>query len=152
MCRSLCIDVYRNSCGVKVIQKTRSKVVLSIGFGAILIISLGMMANWLSYIQESTSRIEMILVEQEEANLVFEMRESAHQRFSLLFRIALLEDAFERDDKYIDFKAYATDFIRARDKLFSMGLTESEAALWADAKQAISLGGQVQQEAIELFL
>ena len=132
--------------------KSQSMTVLAVGFGTILVLILTMTINWLNYIEHSTQHIEEILEEQEESNLVFKMRDSAHQRAHLLYRIALLEDTFERDEKYIEFKAHASDFIQAKDELVAMGISEHETALWNKVKSRIIEGAQTQIDTIENFI
>ena len=133
-------------------NKTSSKTVLSIGFGTILVLLVIMTANWLSYIQETTEHIEEILEEQKETALVFKMRDAAHMRALILHRIALLDDSFDRDDEYMQFKQLASDFIQARDALVAIGMNPEEEKIWKNAKELIFKGGQTQQNSIEHFL
>ena len=133
-------------------NKTSSKTVLSIGFGTILVLLVIMTVNWLNYIQETTEHIEEILEEQKETALVFKMRDSAHMRALILHRIALLDDSFDRDDEYMQFKQLASDFIQARDALVAMGMNPEEEKIWKNAKKLIFQGGQTQLNSVEHFL
>jgi len=133
-------------------NKTSSKTVLSIGFGTILVLLVIMTVNWLNYIQETTEHIEEILEEQKETALVFKMRDSAHMRALILHRIALLDDSFDRDDEYMQFKQLASDFIQARDALVAMGMNPEEEIIWKNAKKLIFQGGQTQLNSVEHFL
>ena len=133
-------------------NKTNSKTVLSIGFGTILILLLILTINWLTYIQTNTERIQEVLEEQKETELVFKMRDSAHRRSLILHRIALLEDSFDRDDEYMIFKEMASNFIKARDELVSMGMNEKEEKIWVEAKTHILKGGKAQLKTLDNFL
>jgi len=133
-------------------KKTNSRTLLTIGFGTILILLAIMTANWLNYIQETTERIEEILEEQKETALVFKMRDSAHMRTLILHRIALLDDSFDRDDEYMEFKEHASEFIKARDALVKMGMNKEEEKIWIKAKQLIFQGGNTQLNTVEHFL
>jgi hypothetical protein len=55
---------------------------------------------------------------------VFTMRDAAHTRALLLFRMAAVDDPFEQQDIYLRFMQHAEKFIEARDDLLLQLQTE----------------------------
>ena len=130
----------------------QTKFVLYIGFGTILVLLLVMTLTWLQYINTTTKLIEEILEEHEEAGLVFQMRDSAHKRSHILYQMALHEDSFARDSENMSFKAEASKFIEAKEKLVAIGISEAESSLWEKTRNTIVNARAAQRETVELFL
>jgi signal transduction histidine kinase/ActR/RegA family two-component response regulator len=126
----------------------KSKRVIAAGFGTILSILIFMTAVWVSHIIENTQRLQEIVLEHEESEYVFQMRDAAYNRAIALHRMALMDDPFERDDEFMEFKSSAETFIKARDKLLNHNLSEEERLIWQRTKPLVMQGSQVQSEAV----
>lgn len=89
-----------------------------------------LMVVWMRSVQTNSGRMESIVRETREQELMFNMRDAAHKRALSLFRMAAMDDLFQRDEEYLRFKQYATDFIVSRDELLSEHLTTGERPVW----------------------
>ncbi|MBI3775779.1 MAG: response regulator, partial [Gammaproteobacteria bacterium] len=70
----------------------------------------------------------------------------------LLAVMAAMTDPFERDDEYLRFKKYATEFLVARDELLERHISAQERPVWDKVRTKIDRGGFVQNKAVELIL
>ena len=133
-------------------SSSSTKKVLIIGFSAMLIFLSVITLFSLSFISDTTERVEKIMYEQEQAELIFQMRDSAYLRTLILHRMALLEDPFDRDDEYMKFKEKATVFIKARNELMETEMDPQEEAVWQEAKELIQNGYLSQKQAVDYLL
>ncbi len=133
-------------------MKTPSKTVVIAGFSAMLVLLVTLMAIWMTSVNSNTHRIEAIIRETRQQELMFNMRDAAHKRALSLFRMAAMDDPFERDDEYVRFKEYAGDFITARDELLSDYLTQNDRPKWERVRPLVVRGSSVQNNAVELIL
>ena len=122
---------------------------IAAGFGTMLSILIFMTAVWVSHIVENTKRLQEIVLEHEESEYVFQMRDAAYDRAIALHRMALMDDPFERDDEYMEFKSAAESFIKSRDYLLNHNLTAEEKSIWERAKPLVMQGSRVQSEAVQ---
>jgi signal transduction histidine kinase/FixJ family two-component response regulator len=132
-----------------------SKSILTKGFGFIILVIAIMAVIWFRLMSEHQVKIEKILEEQAESRAIFTLRDAAYQRALILHRMSLLDDEFERDEEYLQFKKKAEDFIKAREIfLDSMkgGEFQKELAIWEQALPFIRKGAQVQATAVEHLL
>jgi signal transduction histidine kinase len=129
-----------------------TKPAIVIGFSIILAILAILAAIWLFNINANSQRLTTLVNEQRESELIFIMRDAAHKRALALYRMAILEDAFDRDEEYIHFMDQAGRFIAARDQLFGQGMTEREAQAWKVAQPLIRQGSASQNQTLNLIL
>lgn len=91
--------------------------------------------------------------EQNNRELVSQMRDMAYQRAITLHRMADTQDPFARDDEYMYFGEIARKFITARESLLGNIKEDStERKLWEEAKPSIKEGDRVQGEISDLIL
>jgi len=133
-------------------MKTTSKSIILSGFGIILVLLACLMLIWLRSVRLNSDRFEAIVEEQREQQLIFTMRDAAHKRALSLFRMAAIGDPFERDDEYLRFKKYATEFLVARDELLERHISALERPVWDEVRAKIDRGGFVQNRTVELIL
>jgi len=133
-------------------MKATSKTIILSGFGIILVLLVCLMLIWLRSVRLNSDRFEIIVEEQREQQLVFTMRDAAHKRALTLFRMAAMTDPFERDDQYLLFKKFATEFLVARDELLERHISAQERPVWDKVRAKIDRGGFVQNKAVELIL
>ena len=132
-----------------------SKSTLIKGFGFIILLIITMAAIWFRIMSGHQDKIEKILDEQTESRAIFNMRDAAYQRALILHRMALLDDEFDRDEEYLQFKIKAEDFIKAREiflQSIADGASPNKLAIWEKALPYIRKGSQVQAEAVEHLL
>ena len=133
-------------------RNSKLKPVLIAGFSAILIILSLVAGMALYHTRIAAEQLNEIASEQRESRLIFEMRDSAHQRALVLHRMAAMTDPFERDNEYMEFKALTERFLVAKEAFQAGRLAQKESARWELAKKYISIGSQSQSTAIELIL
>ena len=106
-----------------------TKPVIIIGFSIILSILAVLSAIWLFHIKSNSHRLTTLVKEQKVSELIFIMRDAAHKRALALYRMAILEDPFDKDQEYLHFKEQAEKFIAARDQLRSLGCGHRKAVV-----------------------
>jgi signal transduction histidine kinase len=129
-----------------------TKPVIILGFGIILSILAALSAIWLFHIKSNTHRLTSLVTEQQVSELIFIMRDAAHKRALALYRMAVLEDPFDRDEEYIHFMEQASKFIAARDQLLDSGMTDEESKAWLTAQPLIQQGSISQNRTSQMIL
>ena len=129
-----------------------SKIVIISGFALVLVLLCAVSALAMFSITENSRSLVDIVSEQGEVADVFSMRDAAQKRALMLYRMAALDDPFDRDEVYIQFKEQAEVFLKARDRLMSNLYESNEVAVWNQVGPLASKGGKVQNQAIELIL
>lgn len=129
-----------------------SKIVIISGFALVLVLLCAVSSLAMFSITENSRSLLDIVSEQSEVADVFAMRDAAHKRALMLYRMAAMDDPFERDEVYLQFKEQATVFIEARDRLLSNLYESNEVAAWNQVKPLAIKGGMVQNQATELIL
>ncbi len=129
-----------------------TKPVIIIGFSIILAILAALSTIWLFHIKSNSHRLTSLVAEQQVSELIFIMRDAAHKRALALYRMAILEDPFDRDEEYIHFMEQAGKFIDARDQLLAQGMTEEKSKAWELAQPLIRQGSESQNKTLNLIL
>jgi signal transduction histidine kinase len=129
-----------------------TKPVIIFGFSIILLILAALSAIWLFHIQSNTHRLTSLVTEQQVSELIFIMRDAAHKRALALYRMAILEDPFDRDEEYVHFMEQAGKFIAARDQLLALGMSEEESNAWEAAQPLIRQGSISQNQTLQMIL
>jgi signal transduction histidine kinase len=129
-----------------------TKPVIIIGFSIILSILAILSAIWLFHIKSSSHHLNKLLAEQQVSELIFIMRDAAHKRALALYRLAILEDPFDKDEEYIHFMDQAGKFITARDQLLAIGVTDEKLQAWELAQPLIRQGSTSQNKTLNLIL
>ena len=130
-----------------------TKAIFTLGFLTILILLSAVMALWIVDLDEHNERLQHIVDEQAERELVSAMRDIIYQRAITLHRMADMTDPFDRDEEYMAFGELAQEFIKKRNEAFSsMGENRVEKQLWQDIKPDLNKGGQLQNRAADLIL
>jgi nucleoside-triphosphatase THEP1 len=115
----------------------RPYLILSLGFGAMLVLMSVLAYLGITYLQAAQQRLDMIVVDHmKKIDLSTHMRRSARERTISLQNMIIMTDPFERDDQWMLFKKHAADFIEERNALLSMQLSNRE-------KQLINKQGQL---------
>ncbi len=129
-----------------------SKFVLITGFVLRLLWLAVLIAVPLRTISETTGNLHGIVAKQQEMQSVFTMRDSAHKRALMLFRMATVEDEFEREEIHVQFMQQAESFMTARDGLLAHMQPGESLQLWHETRPLVAKGSQVQGETMRLIL
>ncbi|HEY5602890.1 MAG TPA: response regulator [Gammaproteobacteria bacterium] len=130
-----------------------SKLILVTGFAFVILIMTALTMTWAVHVSESRENIKVIFGEQKQSRLLVTMRDAARQRAIYLHRMAMMKDAFDRDEEYMKFNDAASEFVNARDELLSMEAAASlEILIWNRARPHIINGQSTQMETAELIL
>jgi len=129
--------------------KYRTKSIIFLGFSSILAILAALTGIWLSHVNANSERLTTLVKEQRASELVFIMRDAAHKRALALYRLAILEDPFDREDEYVHFMEQAEKFIKARDQLLAQGMNDNELKAWIVAQPLIRQGSTSQSNTVE---
>ncbi|MCI0504982.1 MAG: response regulator [Gammaproteobacteria bacterium] len=130
-----------------------SKLILVSGFAFVILIMTALTITWTIHVFESKENIKVIFGEQKQSRLLVTMRDAARQRAIYLHRMAMMKDAFDRDEEYMKFNEAASEFVNARDELLSMENEASqEIQIWNKARPDIINGQTTQLETAELIL
>ena len=137
----------------KTTSKSSSKTLIFSGF-AVTMVLLGVLVTiWSQNIARNNESIKKITDQLIETQYVFAMRDAAYQRAIILYRMATMEDPFDRNDEYIAFKSLANSFISAREKFQDSDNGNSEhSQIWSRAKPMIKLNARLQNDTAELIL
>ena len=138
---------------VKRSAKYQSKKIIFSGFAIVFALYCSLVAVWSQNISQNNESIQEITDQLLETQHVFAMRDAAYQRAIILYRMATMEDPFDRDDEYTVFKSLANNFISAREKFQnSEGGDKKHKEIWDRARPMIRLNAQLQNETAELIL
>lgn len=125
---------------------------LVIGFSVAMLLMLVIFSVGLSSMSAIQDRLRDIVENQNvKTNLVTSMRYIARERTLSLYRMALMDDPFDRDEEFLVFNGYALDFINARDKLLLMPLSHEERKAMELQSQKTIKAVQLQEKVIDLM-
>ena len=123
-----------------------SKYAISLGFVLILSLLVAVAVIGLTRMTAIQSRMDSIVNQQNvKTELVAVMHNAARERSISLHRIALMKDAFDRDEDYLHFRAMAEDFLKARNALEKMQLSTVERAALASSRQWVQPATAIQE-------
>ena len=120
-----------------------------LGFGLILIIMAVLTAIWLTNITSNKALVTEIARDQKKTEFIFDMREAANQRALSLYRMSVMDDPFDQDEEYLNFREQGTNFIKARLALVEAGERKVSLEAWLEAQPLIQKGTKNQFEVTE---
>ena len=129
--------------------KSHTNAIILLGFTLILAIMAMLMAIWLTNITSNKALITEIVKDQKKTELIFDMREAANQRALSLYRMSVIDDPFDQDEEYLNFREQGTNFIKARLALVEAGERKESLAAWLEAQPLIQQGTKNQFEVTE---
>lgn len=141
----------------KVSSNLSPKKLIIAGFAVTMVLFVTLMVIWSQNITRNNESIKKVTEQLIETQHVFAMRDAAYQRAIILYRMATMNDPFDRNDEYITFKSLANSFISARDKFQSAeDASETQggehSAIWSRTRPMINLNARLQNDAAELIL
>lgn len=130
-----------------------SKYTISIGFVLVLILMAAIAIIGLTRMAAINDRMSVIVSQHNvKTDLVAAMRNAARERSISLHRMALMTDAFDRDDEYLYFRKMAAEFLKARNALNAMHLSDLEKKTLEESQGLTRQGTQAQEEVYELVV
>jgi diguanylate cyclase (GGDEF)-like protein len=127
--------------------------IIAIGFALVLVLMAMLTGLGLSHMASIKARMVTLVTESNvKTESVYLMRSVSRERFASLGQIVVLHDPFERDDESMRFQAQAAEFIRARDRLLSLGMGPEERATWDRARDLIQRDERLHAQVIELAM
>lgn len=121
------------------------------GFVAIVMLMMGIAMLGLVRMHDLQQQLDQIVENHiHKARLISTMRVAARERTLSLHKIIYLSDAFDRDEEWMRFNAKASKFIRARNKLTDMDLSEEEKEVLARQSQYTGIAVPIQGRVVDL--
>jgi diguanylate cyclase (GGDEF)-like protein/PAS domain S-box-containing protein len=130
-----------------------SRFFILAGFGLVLVLMAILTFTGLTQMAVMHERMEEVVREYDgKIAAVSVMRNAARERAIALHRMAIMKDPFDRDEELSRFRAFAGEFIQARDKLRSMKLTPAERDALARSLELARAGEESQEAVAELIV
>lgn len=102
------------------------------------------------FVYEQTA--EVIKIHQLKKRLLTTMYNASEARSVILLKMYIETDPFELDDMYMNMGEQARIFLRARQELFTLGLTDKERDLLAKQREVAMINAPYQDQVALLFL
>jgi len=117
-----------------------------------MLLILVLVGLWIKNLRDAEQNLSQLAQKLEEARLVFTIRDSAFRRVIKLFQMTAIQDPFELDEQYMQFKELAQIFIQGREKLLNYDLSPQEQAVWMSTKPYVREGYEIQNKIVDLIL
>jgi len=123
-----------------------------LGFSVALLLMVVIFSVGLSSMSVIQSRLrDIVEIQNVKTQLVTSMRYAARERILSLYRMALIEDPFVRDEEFLRFNGFALDFITARDNLLLMKLNPEEQKALERQSELTIRAVQLQEKVTDLM-
>ena len=133
------------------LKTSKTQLLLLLGFSSSFLLFIILTSIGLSQLQQSIDRTDTILGHHNvKTALVEKMEKAARERSLTLYTMVFLDDPFERDDAYLNFKGYGIDFLNARIEFIAMSLTDEEKNLIQQQSQSTNISVPLQRQVVEL--
>jgi len=131
----------KNTALVKNNRIVKQQIVLVISGFILTFFILGFAANKVLINQEENYKKLDYLVNQSNAksNAMTKLSDSIRDRMLIIFDMLNTDDIFEIDDMNMQFSTKATDFLKAREELMSLDLTQSQVDELVDQRKILKL-------------
>lgn len=128
---------------------TRTPRTLIAGTAVISLLILVLAAVSLSYLSAVRDRVVTISAHHNtKIDLLHEMSRVIRERSLRMYAMYFKDDPWIRDDEFLRFNTLASDFIRLRDRLEAMGLTERERVEFGQALEIIRTTAPLQNDIV----
>lgn len=129
----------------------RSKNVIAMGFIIILLLIVTVIAAWIKTASDATHRIEFLVNKQNQTRQTSEMLYAALERSLHLHLMATINDPFEQDDAYLEFRKLGERYLKAREKILAGKLNIEELQAFKQIDKLAAFGGFEQEHIAELI-
>lgn len=128
---------------------TKSRTTILTGFGVIIIILISLVLTLLLYINQSTDQLRKLSTLQRTGVLALEMRQAALQRSLVLYRMAMSNDPFYREEQAREFYRLGTAFLLARDEFERIPLNEAHRKVWLSTLENVKQNSGMQMQVVD---
>ncbi|OYY45429.1 MAG: hypothetical protein B7Y56_05785 [Gallionellales bacterium 35-53-114] len=128
---------------------TKSRTTILTGFGVIIIILISLVLTLLLYINQSTDQLRQLSTLQRTGVLALEMRQAALQRSLVLYRMAMSNDPFYREEQAREFYRLGTAFLLARDEFARIPLNEAHRKVWLSTLENVKQNSGLQTQVVD---
>ena len=134
------------------IEKSNTKWVILISFSIVLLLLVALVAIAVKSISDNQRQVIRLEQNSEIETHVNNMRDAAQKRTLLLFHMTAVEDAFDRDDIWMDFKSNAEKYIIAKDALQATDFDKNVKQHLNDALESSGPGSRIQNKVAALLI
>ena len=129
---------------IKNLSLSKSSLLLIVSFSVILLVTFAALTFISFQIKATQSQIhEIVTSNNKKSRLLVEMQQSARERSLALYSMVNIKDPFEHDEVFMKYQSYAGVFIKARQTLLAMSLSQTE-------QQLIEEQGRLSKHAVPL--
>ncbi len=128
-----------------------SKIVIISGFSLVMLLLSVVSFLAIFSVNENNRRLLDVVSEQSKVVDIFSMRDFSQKRALLLYRMAALDDPFDREEVYLQFKMQAGYFLLAREQLLSKQRHVDEINRWKEVEPIVTKGSSVQNKVADLI-
>ena len=111
-------------------QRIRPTTWIAIGFISIIVLIVGLIITWVQAIDINEMKEDKLVLDQRKTHLISIMVKAAHSRANSLYKMATMDDPFDRDDEFMLTREQADKFLTAREELLSYPLSPEERQSW----------------------
>lgn len=117
---------------------TNTKNVVALGFSLVVVLMVALVLIGVRMVENSQQRLDQLVhINNLKIELVSEMRYAGRERTINLYRMLLLDDPFDQDAEWMQFNAYGSQFVAARETILQLPLSPVERRL-LDLQQALT--------------
>ncbi|WP_455203404.1 hypothetical protein, partial [Kaarinaea lacus] len=106
---------------------------------------------WINNTRDNAERIQQIVNKHLETRLTADMLLAGHDRALNLYMMTTIDDPFEQDDAYLNFRLSGEKYLKAREKILAGNLNEADLAALARTDELAAFGGNEQAHIAELI-
>jgi signal transduction histidine kinase len=106
--------------------KLRSTSLFAAGFTTILVLLLVVTVSWIRTARLDSARLHSLVHKQLQTRLTATMLNASQNRVLSLYRMTTINDPFEEDDAYLQFRKLGEDYLKAREQILAGDLTLEE--------------------------
>lgn len=138
---------------MKISPQISLKISVISGFAVILVLAAMLAALGLLRIAESNRQVEQIVSQNNaKSDLIHTMKNALRERMALVQLLPQLQDEFKRNEAYLSFSKFGSDFATARVALGEMPLTADEKEILALVRQLTLQVQPFVAEALDLAM
>ncbi len=130
-----------------------SKYIVAIGSTLMMLLMISVLATSIMNVLHIRERLESIVSNHlARTAVLYNMRNIVRERSHSMYAIFLLEDAFDQDAEFIHFNQLASDFIKQRQRLETLGMSPQLAAVFEEAKALIRQSAPLQDSIVNAMM
>lgn len=131
----------------------RSKYIIGGGFTAVMLLMLAVILIGYSQMTQTMRVSEQLVNAQvKKTNHLMLMYSAVRERSASLLRMAITDDLFERDDEYLGFNEFATQFVVNRDALSALLESPEDRTFFDTQRRLAEVAAPLQNQVAELLI